>query len=216
MAKIKEFPDQSPNAKGLTERQELILAFITSHTQENGYPPTVREIMHAAGLNSPSSVAYQLETLISKGYISKDGMKSRTIEVQSPDDKIAPARSVTVPLVGQIAAGSPILADQNIEEMFSLPETLVGKGQIFSLKVKGDSMIEAGIFDGDIAVIREQKTANNGEIVAAMIDGEATLKTLSIKNGRVYLIPQNSSYAPIPFENGTILGKLTAVMRSVK
>ena len=137
------------------------------------------------------------------------------VTVPGQEDAITPERSVNVPLVGQIAAGIPITAEQNIEEVHTLPESLVGKGEIYMLKVKGDSMIDAAICDGDFVVIRAQKTAEKGEIVAAMIDGEATVKTWSKKDGHYWLLPANDDFAPIPADDAEILGKVTAVLRSL-
>jgi repressor LexA len=176
----------------------------------------MREIGEKAGLASPASVAYQLNILQEKGFIRKDANKGRTLEVVLPGDTISPEKTRNVPLVGQIAAGIPITADQNIEEIHTLPESLVGKGEIYMLKVKGDSMIDLAICDGDYVVIRQQKTAEKGEIVAAMIDGEATVKTFSKKDGHYWLLPANDNFAPIPADNAEILGKVTAVLRSVR
>jgi repressor LexA len=218
--KLSELPDGPADEYGLTRRQRLILEFIQESTRANGYPPSMREIGAAAGLASPASVSYQLGLLQEKGFIRKDPIKGRALEVTLPGQEpsepaLAPEKTVNVPLVGQIAAGIPITADQQVEEVFPLPESLVGKGELFLLKVKGDSMVDAAICDGDFVVIRSQKTAERGEIVAAMIDGEATVKTLSIKNGHVWLLPANDNYAPIPGDSAEILGKVTAVLRSI-
>ncbi len=187
--------------------------------EKNGYPPSMREIGEAAGLASPSSVKYQLEALEEKGWIRRDPSRGRALEVLTPGERfedIAPERTHNVPLVGRIAAGGPILAEQNVEELFPLPATLVGEGELFMLKVVGDSMVDAAICDGDYVVIRSQKDCNKGEIVAAMIDGEATVKTFSKKDGHIWLLPANDSYSPINGDNCEILGKVTAVLRSVR
>jgi len=214
---ITELPDGPADETGLTPRQRKILEFINQATQDQGYPPAMREIGAAVGLTSSASVSYQLKVLAEKGWIRRDSTKGRAMEVTVPGQEgaLTPERSVNVPLVGQIAAGIPITAEQNIEEIHSLPESLVGKGDIYMLKVKGDSMIDAAICDGDFVVIRAQKTAEKGEIVAAMIDGEATVKTWSKKDGHYWLLPANDDFAPIPADNAEILGKVTAVLRSL-
>ncbi len=214
--KISELPDGPAGENGLTARQAKILQVIKDSVETNGYPPSMREIGELAGLASPASVKYQLEILAEKGLIKRAQTKGRALEVTSPEDAITPEKTRSVPLVGQIAAGIPITADQNIDEIHTLPESLVGKGNVYMLKVKGDSMIDAGIFDGDFVVIREQKTAEKGEIVAAMIDGEATVKTFSRKDGHYWLLPANDNFAPIPADGAEILGKVTAVLRSIR
>jgi len=212
-------PDGPVDENGLTPRQTKILLAIKEAMETNGYPPSMREIGEAAGLSSPSSVKYQLEALESKGWIRRDPSRGRALEVLTPGDErfedIKPERTHNVPLVGRIAAGGPILAEQNVEELFPLPASLVGEGELFMLKVVGDSMIDAAICDGDYVVIRSQKDANKGEIVAAMIDGEATVKTLSKKNGQIWLLPANDSYQPIDGNQAEILGVVTAVLRSL-
>ena len=219
-ASISELPDHiadinDPN--GLTKRQQLILKTIKDSVTANGYPPSMREIGDAVGLASPASVTYQLKILAEKGYIKRKATKGRAMEVSSePITEASPSKSINIPLVGRIAAGSPILAEQSVEETFALPETLVGSGELFLLKVVGDSMIDAAICDGDYVVIRSQKGCEKGEIVAAMIDGEATVKTFSVKNGHNWLLPANDNYQPIPADNAEILGKVTAVLRSVR
>ena len=217
-ATISELPDGPAGDNGLTTRQQLILEVIKKAILTNGYPPSMREIGQAAGLASPASVSYQIEALVEKGYIRKDASKGRAFEITDPNDhdSIKPEKTVNIPLVGRIAAGGPILAEQHIEEIFPLPESLVGQGELFLLKVVGDSMIDLAICDGDYVVIRSQKSAEKGEIVAAMIDGEATVKTFSKKDGHFWLLPANDNYAPIPADNAEILGKVTAVLRSVR
>ena len=179
----------------------------------------MREIGDAAGLNSPASVKYQLDILVEKGFIRRDADRGRAMEVVLPDhlsgESAHTDKTRFIPLVGSIAAGVPITADQQVEETLPLPESLVGKGDLFMLKVKGESMINAAICDGDYVVIRQQKDANNGEIVAAMIDGEATVKTFSRKGGHIWLLPANDDFAPIDGDTCEILGKVTAVLRSI-
>ena len=222
-ASVSELPDgpadvADPN--GLTQRQQLILKTIRDSVSANGFPPTMREIGEAVGLASPASVTYQLKILAEKGYIKRKATKGRAMEVSSEpiseSESLITAKSVRVPLVGRIAAGAPILAEQEVEDTFALPETLVGSGELFLLKVVGDSMIDLAICDGDFVVIRAQKNCEKGEIVAAMIDGEATVKTFSVKNGHHWLLPANDNYQPIPADGAEILGKVTAVLRSVR
>ncbi|MEY2944437.1 MAG: hypothetical protein RIR72_130 [Actinomycetota bacterium] len=218
-SKLSELPDGPVDENGLTPRQTKILLAIKEAMETNGYPPSMREIGEAAGLSSPSSVKYQLEALEAKGWIRRDPSRGRALEVLTPGDErfedIKPERTHNVPLVGRIAAGGPILAEQNVEEVFPLPASLVGEGDLFMLKVVGDSMIDAAICDGDFVVIRSQKDANKGEIVAAMIDGEATVKTFSKKSGQIWLLPANDSYQPIDGNQAEILGVVTAVLRSL-
>jgi repressor LexA len=210
----------SPEGKAeLSARQLTILEFIKSSSDSQGYAPSMREIGDAAGLNSPASVKYQLDILEEKGFIRRDENRGRAMEVVLPEHMSGESASTDktrfIPLVGSIAAGVPITADQQVEETLPLPESLVGKGDLFMLKVKGESMINAAICDGDYVVIRQQKDANNGEIVAAMIDGEATVKTFSRKSGHIWLLPANDDFAPIDGDNCEILGKVTAVLRSI-
>lgn len=202
----------------LTERQQKILDFIASTRDERGYPPSVREIGDAVGLHSPSSVHAQLSTLAAKGFLTKDPSKPRAIRVHGTTPATASSASevVEVPLVGRIAAGGPILAEQNVEETLSLPKDLVGSGTLFALTVRGDSMTGAGILDGDTVVIRQQPDASDGEIVAALVgDDEATVKRLSRKGGRVRLIAENPAYEPIEPDRVEVLGKVVAVFRRV-
>jgi repressor LexA len=203
----------------LSPRQISILEFIKTASESQGYAPSMREIGDAAGLNSPASVKYQLDILEEKGFIRRDENRGRAMEVVLPDGasgEAAPTdKTRFIPLVGSIAAGVPITADQQVQETLPLPESLVGKGELFMLKVKGESMIDAAICDGDYVVIRQQKDANNGEIVAAMIDGEATVKTFSRKSGHIWLLPANDAFAPIDGDTCEILGKVTAVLRSI-
>ena len=208
----------SPDGE-LTGRQVEILDYLKSSVESQGYAPTMREIGAAVGLTSSASVKYQLDILEEKGLIRRGDNSGRAIELVIPDSEIGNVipvgKTQFIPLVGSIAAGIPITADQMVEETMPLPESLVGSGELFMLKVKGESMIDAAICDGDFVVIRQQKDANNGEIVAAMIDGEATVKTFSRKSGKVWLLPANDAFEPIDGTHCEILGKVTAVLRSV-
>ena len=212
-------PKSSSPKPELTTRQVTILDFIKTASESQGYAPSMREIGEAAGLNSPASVKYQLDILEEKGLIRRDAERGRAMEVVLPDHMTGAGahtdKTRFIPLVGSIAAGVPITADQQIEETLPLPESLVGKGDLFMLKVKGESMINAAICDGDFVVIRQQKDANNGDIVAAMIDGEATVKTFSRKGGHVWLLPANDDFAPIDGDQCEVLGIVTAVLRSL-
>jgi repressor LexA len=211
-------------APDLTARQRHILDYIRETVETRGYPPTVREIGEAVGLVSPSSVAYQMGVLQRKGYLRKDPNRPRAVDVRPPselsyDDEEA-ARAARpapayVPVLGRIAAGGPILAEQSVEGVFPLPREIVGEGTLFLLQVKGDSMLDAAICDGDWVVVRQQETANNGEIVAALLDGEATVKTYRFKDKHVWLLPQNPAFDPIPGDEATIMGKVVAVLRRV-
>jgi len=219
---VSAFPDL--HSEDLTQRQRRILEFIRNAVERNGYPPSVREIGEAVGLVSPSSVAYQLKELERKGYLRRDPNRPRAVDVRTPsellgeDEEAARAARPTpayVPLLGRIAAGGPILAEQAVEDVFPLPRELVGEGTLFLLQVQGESMIEAAICNGDWVVVRQQPTANNGEIVAAMIDGEATVKTYRRKDGHVWLMPHNPAFEPIPGDDATIMGRIVAVLRRV-
>ncbi len=214
----------------LTERQRTILEVIRSSVTSRGYPPSIREIGDAVGLTSTSSVAHQLRTLERKGYLRRDPNRPRAVDVRTPDD---PARTGTavvttdvagsdalpeptfVPVLGRIAAGGPILAEEAVEDVFPLPKELVGEGALFLLKVVGESMIDAAICDGDWVVIRQQNVADNGDIVAAMIDGEATVKTFKRTSGQVWLMPHNPAFDPIPGNDAAILGKVVTVIRKI-
>jgi len=201
----------------LTERQRKILDFIRRTVAQRGYPPSVREIGEAVGLNSPSSVHAQLAALSDKGFLAKDPSRPRAIRVKGA----RPAASASdvagvreVPVVGRIAAGSPLLAEQNVEDTLAVPEELTGRGTLFALRVRGDSMVNAGILDGDTVIVREQPEASDGEIVAALVDEEeATVKRLSRKGGRLRLLPENDAYDPIEAENVRVLGKVVSVLR---
>ncbi|MCL1593953.1 MAG: transcriptional repressor LexA [Actinomycetia bacterium] len=201
----------------LTIRQREILDLIRSTVAERGYPPSVREIGDVVGLSSPSTVHSHLSTLAAEGYIKRDPTKPRAIEVIDIDGAVPISRAAIrdVPLVGHIAAGSPILADEDIEEVYPLPTELVGHDPVFMLRIRGDSMIDAGIFDNDYVVVQKQSTAHNGQIVAALVDGEeATIKTFQKSDTAITLLPANDAYEPMVFSTGVeILGVVVAVLR---
>jgi repressor LexA len=220
VAPVSTFPDVV--TAELTARQRRILEFIRDWVERYGYPPSVREIGEAVGLVSPSSVAYQLKELERKGFLRRDPNRPRAVDVRPPsdliDDETSRAQRPTpayVPLLGRIAAGGPILAEQAVEDVFPLPRELVGEGEVFMLQVKGDSMLEAAICDRDWVVVRQQPTANSGEIVAAMLDGEATVKTYRRRDGHVWLMPKNPAFDPIPGDDATIMGRVVAVLRRI-
>ena len=212
--------------KSLSAKQIAILEVIQQSVAGRGYPPSMREIGDAVGLSSLSSVTHQLNQLELAGYLRRDPNRPRALEVlielPGTGDRSASAGEPTpvgdaamVPLVGRIAAGIPITADQQVDEVFPLPRQLVGKGDLFMLKVSGESMIDAAICDGDWVVVRSQATADNGEIVAAMLDGEATVKTFRQRDGHTWLLPRNSAFEPILGDEATVLGKVVAVLRAV-
>lgn len=215
-------------ADGLTDRQSAIVAAIRRHLTERGYPPSMREIGTMVGLASSSSVAHQLHALERKEVLERDPCRPRAYRIRSArgegtagifrhegPNSYAAAATVYVPLVGRIAAGAPILAEQAVEDVLPLPRQLVGEGDLFVLTVVGESMIRAHIADGDQVVVRAQPDASNGDIVAAMIDGEATVKRLKRDGAEIWLLPENENFAPIWGAEATILGKVTAVLRSV-
>jgi repressor LexA len=233
---VLETPDKPDPDHVLTWRQRKVLQVIRDSVQKRGYPPSMREIGEAVGLTSTSSVSYQLSTLQKKGYLHRDVGRPRTVEVRLPghpavrpeqnskeeeaeptaDGLDIPSQEATyVPLVGRIAAGIPILAEEQVEDVFPLPRQLVGDGTLFLLKVAGDSMINAAIADGDWVVVRQQEVAENGEIVAAMVENEATVKTLKRSDGHVWLMPHNPAYTPILGDDAKVLGKVVAVLRRV-
>ncbi|MGH3615288.1 MAG: transcriptional repressor LexA [Pseudonocardia sp.] len=231
---VRTFPDRPVEPAGLTPRQRRVLEVIRDWVERFGYPPSVREIGDAVGLTSTSSVHHQLRTLERKGYLRRDPNRTRAVDVRGPDepaavDEPAPGRVAVedegtgsgeenpvpafVPLLGDIAAGGPILAEQAVQAVFPLPREIVGEGTLFLLNVRGDSMIGAAITDGDWVVVRQQPVAENGEIVAAMIDGEATVKTFKRRDGHIWLQPANPAYEPIPGDDATVLGRVVAVLR---
>ena len=235
---VSSLPDGPADEHGLTPRQRRILEVISAAVESRGYPPSIREMGEAVGLASSSSVAHQLRTLEQKGFLRRDPNRPRALEVLLPTETRPSARSgvrssgapssfdetgigdaypepVRVPVVGRIAAGGPILAEEHIEDVFALPKQLVGDGTMFLLEVRGDSMIDAAICDGDWVVVRQQPTAENGEIVAALLDNEATVKTFKRRGGHVWLLPHNPAYDPIDGDHASILGKVVAVLRRI-
>jgi repressor LexA len=240
--KVSELPDGPPDATGLTPRQTRVLLAIKDSIEQRGYPPSMREIGEKVGLTSSSSVAHQLRVLEEKGFLKRDPNRPRALEVFLPEVMAARRSMGTVsgsahdaaessydetgvgdampaatyvPMIGRIAAGGPILAEETLEDVFPLPKQLVGEGTLFMLEVSGDSMVDAAICNGDYVVVRQEQTAENGDIVAALLDGEATVKTFQRKDGHVWLLPHNPSYDPIDGTHATILGKVTAVLRRI-
>jgi repressor LexA len=237
-ASVSSLPDGPADEHGLTPRQRRILEVIKAAVESRGYPPSIREMGEAVGLASSSSVAHQLKALEQKGFLRRDPNRPRALEVLLPGHAAPATRSaahssapvigvdetgigdafpepVHVPVVGRIAAGGPILAEERIEDVFALPRQLVGEGTMFLLEVRGDSMIDAAICDGDWVVVRQQPTADNGDIVAALLDDEATVKTFKRRAGHVWLMPHNPAYDPIDGDHASILGKVVAVLRRV-
>ncbi|MGO4300579.1 transcriptional repressor LexA [Leifsonia sp. RAF41] len=211
--------------KNLSDKQLAILDFIQRSVSQRGYPPSMREIGDAVGLSSLSSVTHQLNQLELSGYLRRDPNRPRALEIlidlpstsQTPDyeNQTPVGDAAMVPLVGRIAAGIPITAEQQVDEVFPLPRQLVGNGELFMLKVVGESMIDAAICDGDWVVIRAQNTAENGDIVAAMLDEEATVKVFRQRDGHTWLLPRNSNFEPILGDFAQVLGKVVAVLRAV-
>ncbi len=208
----------------LSKRQAAIYDYIRTYTEDHGYPPSVREIGSAVGLKSPSTVHMHLKALEELSLIRRDPKKPRTIDVtKSQDDspKLGTvvedlgANTISLPLVGRVAAGMPILAEQNIEENLVLPTSIVGDASSFVLRVHGDSMINAGIFNGDYIIVKEQQDAHNGEIVVALVGDSATVKTFYREKDRVRLQPENDAMQPIYVTDPVILGKVTALIRSM-
>ena len=215
----------------LTERQCRILEVLKDSIDRSGYPPSMREIGELVGLTSTSAVHHQLLALETKGFISRDAHRPRSYIVRNPAEGGDPAdpeqtawqrrlaatpqasAMIEVPVLGRIAAGPPILAEQHVEDVLPLPRELVGEGTFFALHVVGDSMVDAAICNGDTVVVRQQPSAENGEIVAAMIDGEATVKQLKIVGEHVWLMPRNPNYDPIPGDSAVVLGRVVTVMR---
>ncbi|AWW36008.1 repressor LexA [Streptomyces cadmiisoli] len=210
-------PPGTRNTEGeLTSRQAAIVRYITETVARLGYPPSMREIGEAVNLASTSSVAHQLMALERKGVLYRDPHRPRAYRVRSawaPDLGSRSEAPVEVPLVGRIAAGAPLLAEEMIEDVYSLPRQIVGDGDLFALTVSGDSMIEAAICDGDIVTVRRQDSADHGDIVVALLEDEATVKVLRLQDGRVWLMPRNPSYEPIPGDEAQILGKVVGVLR---
>ena len=216
--------------KSLSEKQLAILGVVQRSVSQRGYPPSMREIGDAVGLASLSSVTHQLNQLELSGYLRRDPNRPRAMEVlidvpttdsavetSEQSESSAPmGDAALVPLVGRIAAGIPITAEQQVEEVFPLPRQLVGSGDLFMLKVVGESMIDAAICDGDFVVVRSQQTAENGDIVAAMLDGEATVKVFRQRDGHTWLLPRNSNFEPIVGDHAQVLGKVVSVLRSVR
>lgn len=216
------FMEVAGMARKITKRQQQIYDYIRSYQEEKGYPPSVREMAAAVGLSSPSTVHAHLNALEERGLIKRDRTKPRAIEVfnedgssakQNPGAETETRGSITLPLVGRVAAGMPILAEQNIEDTFTVPTEIATDASSFILEVHGESMINVGIYNGDYIIVREQHSATNGEIIVAMIDGEATVKTFYKEKGRVRLQPENDTMEPIYADNPTILGKVVALMR---
>jgi repressor LexA len=237
-ASVSSLPDGPADSTGLTPRQRRILEVIRDTVESRGYPPSIREMGEAVGLASSSSVSHQLKALEQKGFLRRDPNRPRALEVLLPgEDRRAAAPAappaarrprlvevddsgvnrypepVHVPVLGRIAAGGPILAEERVEDVFALPRQLVGEGTMFTLEVRGDSMIEAAICDGDWVVVRQQPNADNGDIVAALLDNEATVKTFKREPNQVWLLPHNAAYSPIDGNHATILGKVVAVLR---
>ena len=225
---------ENGSTKPLSKRRQQILDVICQKVHDCGYPPSMREIAEAVGLASPSTVKHHVDALEADGFIDRIPGRSRALEVKRNEDaspapiqavvsavtvelpvSFAEGEGTSVPLVGRIAAGAPITAEQYVEDVFELPTRLTGTGQLFMLEVHGESMIDAGILDGDFVVVHAQPTANDGDIVAAMIDDEATVKVLSHSNGHVWLLPRNEEYSPIPADQATILGRVVTVLRSL-
>ncbi len=229
---VRDLPDGPADESGLTPRQRKVLEVIRDSVERRGYPPTIREIGEAVGLTSTSSVSHQLAMLQKKGFLRRDPSRPRAVDVRMPGDAAAAVAAADqaqdeaaeraahptpayVPVIGRIAAGGPILAEQAVEDVFPLPRELVGSGTLFMLKVVGDSMVDAAIADGDWVVVRQQPNADNGDIVAAMIDGEATVKTYKRRDGHVWLMPHNEAYAPIAGDAAVILGRVVTVLRKI-
>ncbi|MFB9626270.1 transcriptional repressor LexA [Nonomuraea helvata] len=222
MAHVTTYDDQDLfeylDSSALPPRQQRILATIRDWVVRHGYPPSTREIGHAVGLRSTSSVSKQLKSLEEKGFLRRGETMTRPIDVRPFQRASAPKPAddvVTVPVVGDIAAGSPIPADEHLDDALTLPRDLTGRGTVFGLRVRGDSMIDAAICDGDIVVVRQQPEAHSGQIVAAMIDGEATVKVFRRRNGHVYLEPRNPAYDVIDGDGAMVLGIVVSVLRTV-
>ena len=227
MASVHPLPDNPSENPELSARQVIVLQTIIDTVAKQGFPPAMRDLLNASGLSSVSSIAHQLSALEKLGYIKRGSNKARGMEVlrnvdgsafetNAPSISTNDESTVSIPLLGQIAAGTGLIAEQNIENTMSLPREITGFGDLFMLQVRGDSMIDAGIFDGDYVVVRQQATANNGEIVAALInDEEATVKTFKKRDGQVWLMPHNPDFEPIDGNNAQIMGIVVTVMRKL-
>jgi repressor LexA len=211
--------DEAMAEQQISKRQQQILEFIESQTRDRGFPPSVREIGEAVGLTSPSTVHSHLNTLTRLGYLRRDPTKPRAIEVRwDPNSGVVMERRPVrhVPLVGDVAAGTDVLAQENVEELFPVPTDFTGDGELFMLRVRGDSMIEAGILSGDFVIAVQQPTAKNGDIVVAGIPGEeATVKTYRVEGSKIVLVPANSTMEPLVFDadDVTVFGRVVTVMR---
>jgi repressor LexA len=201
--------------RATTDKQQRILDVIRQFTSDRGFPPSVREIGERVGLSSSSTVQSHLKTLERRGLLKRDPTKPRALVATRGDDEPQTIESITLPVVGRVAAGVPITATENLEDQFVLPASWAPRTGGFVLRVKGDSMIDAAILDGDLIVVEQRPTANNGEIVVAMIDGEATVKRFYRENGRIRLQPENASMAPIYADDVTIVGRVEAVIRKL-
>jgi repressor LexA len=193
----------------LTKREAQILEYIKGHIREKGYPPAVREIGRAVGLSSTSTVHAYLRRLEQKGYLRRDPTLPRALVVAEGAEE----QLVSVPLLGRVAAGVPVMAEENWEDVLRLPASFLGSGEFFALRVRGDSMVGAGVLEGDIVIVRRQPTAENGDIVVALVEGEATVKRFYRENGRIRLQPENSAMEPIITDNVEILGKVVSLLR---
>jgi repressor LexA len=211
------YDDLGLDASTLPERQQRILAAIRDWVVEHGYSPSTRQIGDAVGLRSTSSVSKHLTALEDKGYLRRSASVSRPIDVRAflTGTSVESPDSVPVPVVGDIAAGVPIAAEQHMDDVLTLPRGLTGRGTVFGLRVRGDSMVDAAICDGDIVVVRQEREAHSGQIVAAMIDEEATVKVYRRRNGHVYLEPRNPAYDVIDGDRAVVLGVVVSVLRSV-
>jgi repressor LexA len=200
--------------KELSHRQRQILQYIVSHIEQHGYPPTVREIGKAVGLSSSSTVHGHLRTLEEGGLISRDAVLTRAIKITSSNAPSAkPKAIINLPLVGTVAAGKPILAVEDVEELYPIPQEFLAGGEGFMLQVKGDSMIEDGIHEGDYVIVRRQPVADNGDTIVAMVDSEATVKRFFKEDGKVRLQPANSSMQPMYFSSVAVIGKVVGLVR---